>query len=70
MNGIDPNNLFALMVACIKTADAINQDTRMAMTDRAAAGRLRDALQSWKGLAYAYRDWTPAAPAKTGAPAA
>ncbi|MFC0130735.1 hypothetical protein [Ralstonia solanacearum] len=70
MNGIDPNNMFALLVACISTADAINQDTRMAMTDRAAAGRLRDSLQSWKGLAFAYKDRTPAAPAKNGAPTA
>lgn len=67
MNGIDPSNVFALLVACISTADAINQDTRMTMTERAAAGRLRDSLKSWKGLAFAYRDWTPAAPTKNGA---
>ncbi|CAJ0742310.1 hypothetical protein [Ralstonia mannitolilytica] len=67
MNGIE-NNVFALLVASIATADAINQDTRMPMTDRAAAGRLRDALKSWRSLAYEYRDWTPAAPAKPEAP--
>lgn len=69
MNGIE-NNVFALLVAGIATADAISQDVRMPMTDRAAAGRLRDALKSWRGLAYAYRDWTPAPPAKPEAPAA
>ncbi|KVR94063.1 MULTISPECIES: hypothetical protein [Burkholderia cepacia complex] len=62
MNGVDPNNIFALIAAAMATADAINQDARQSLDNRAAAGRLRDGLRSWKGLAFSYRDWTPAAP--------
>ncbi|MDO3583677.1 hypothetical protein Q3P04_21385 [Ralstonia pseudosolanacearum] len=70
MNGIDPNNVFALLVSCMSTADAISQDTRLTMTERAAAGRLRDSLKSWKGVAFVFKDWTPAPPAKPEAPTA
>lgn len=73
MNGVDPNNVFALIAAAMATADAISQDTRQSLDRRDGAGRLRDALRSWKGLAFEYRDWTPAAsrvPATTGANAA
>ncbi|MGV4630360.1 hypothetical protein [Burkholderia pseudomallei] len=73
MNGVDSNNIFALIAAAMATADAINQDTRQSLDNRAAAGRLRDGLRSWKGLAFEYRDWTPAAsrvPATTGGAAA
>ncbi|MDN7545452.1 hypothetical protein [Burkholderia cenocepacia] len=61
MNGIDPNNVFALIAAAMATADVINQDTRQPVDSRDGAGRLRDALRSWKGLAFEYRDWKPAA---------
>ncbi|CAJ3409171.1 Uncharacterised protein [Burkholderia pseudomallei] len=69
MNGVDPNNLFALLTTAIGTADAISQDTRQSLDSRDGAGRLRDALRSWKGLAFNYREWTPAAvkPADGGA---
>lgn len=72
MNGVDPNNLFALLTTAIGTADAISQDTRQTLDSRAAAGRLRDALRSWRPLAWELRDWTPASPtasATTGGPA-
>lgn len=69
MTGVDPNNLFALLTTAIGTADAISQDTRQSLDSRDGAGRLRDALRSWKGLAFNYREWTPAAvkPADGGA---
>ncbi|NVH69338.1 hypothetical protein G4D37_24710 [Burkholderia pseudomallei] len=70
MSAIDQNNLFAMLAGTIATADAISQDARQTLDSRAAAGRLRDALRSWRPLAFNYRDWTPAAssaPATTGA---
>ena len=68
MSGLDPNNLFALVNGAIATADAISQDARQSLDSRAAAGRLRDGLRSWKGVAFNYRDWTPAAPATPRGP--
>jgi hypothetical protein len=59
MTGVDPNNVFALINGAIATADAISQDARQSIDRRTAAGRLRDSLRSWKGLAFAYKDWTP-----------
>ncbi|MPV66397.1 hypothetical protein [Burkholderia sp. BE17] len=62
MNGVDPNNVFALIAAAMATADAINQDTRQPLDSRDGAGRLRDALRSWRGVAFDLRGWTPATP--------
>lgn len=62
MSEIDQNNLFMMLAGTIATADAISQDARQSPDSRAAAGRLRDALRSWRPLAWNYRDWTPAAP--------
>ncbi|WP_155755009.1 hypothetical protein [Burkholderia pseudomultivorans] len=69
MNGVDPNNVFALIAAAMATADAISQDGRQSLDSRDGAGRLRDALRSWRGVAFELRDWTPAAsraPGTTG----
>ncbi|OXI91046.1 hypothetical protein CFB40_12135 [Burkholderia sp. AU31652] len=60
MSGIDQNNLFAMLAGTIATADEISQDVRVPLDSRAAAGRLRDALRSWRPLAFALKDWTPA----------
>ena len=65
MSGIDQNNLFAMLAGTIATADAISQDTRQTLDSRAAAGRLRDALRSWRPLAFEFRDWMPAASSAT-----
>ncbi|WP_128972296.1 hypothetical protein [Burkholderia pseudomallei] len=70
---MDSNNIFALIAAAMATAEAISQDTRQSLDSRDGAGRLRDALRSWRPLAWELRDWTPAAsrvPATTGANAA
>lgn len=70
MSAINQNDLFAMLAGTIATADAISQDMRQTPDSRAAAARLRDALRSWRPLAWNYRDWTPAAssaPATTGA---
>ncbi|OXJ17243.1 hypothetical protein [Burkholderia sp. HI2500] len=59
MSGVDSSNIFALITAAMATADTISQDPRQSADSRAAAGRLRDGLRSWKGLAFQYRDWAP-----------
>ncbi|CAM8821730.1 hypothetical protein [Burkholderia pseudomallei] len=59
MNGVDPNNVFALIAAAMATADAIAQDTRQTPDTRDGAGRLRDGLRNWRGVAFELRDWAP-----------
>jgi hypothetical protein len=59
MANVDSNNLFSMCVAMISTADALSQDASISADLNAAAGRLRDAMKSWKGVAYAFRDVTP-----------
>lgn len=61
MSGIDSQDVFALIVGAISTADAIARDPRLTAADRDAAGRIRDALRAWKSPAFRLRDWRPAA---------
>lgn len=70
MNGVDPNNVFALIAAAMATADSIAQDTRQTPDTRDGAGRLRDGLRSWRGVAFELRDWAPSslAPVKESTP--
>ncbi|MGA4079937.1 hypothetical protein ACI2TF_09825 [Ralstonia nicotianae] len=70
MTAIDSNNAFALISAAASTADAIAADTRQTATDRAVAARIAAAMKAWKSVAFPFREWTPAAPAKTEAPTA
>jgi hypothetical protein len=69
MNAIDSNNAFALISAAASTAEAIAADTRQTSTDRAVAARAA-ALKVWKPATFSFREWTPAAPAKTEVPTA
>lgn len=61
MSGIDSQDVFALIVGAISTADAIAKDTNLTAADRDAAGRIREALKVWKSPAFRLRDWRPAA---------
>jgi hypothetical protein len=54
------SDLFSLTVAVISTADAFAQDDTQSADLRAAAGRLRDAMKSFKGVAYRFRGLVPA----------
>lgn len=59
--GIDPNNLFDLMVATVNTADAMASDTRLSANDRAVAASIRDVAKAWRRPAFdRFRNWTPA----------
>ena len=70
MSAIESSNMFALISAAASTADAVAADTRQTSTDRAVAARIAAAMKAWRSASYPFRDWTPAAPAKTEAPTA
>jgi hypothetical protein len=59
MASIDGDNLFALCVATISTADAFAQDNSLPSDLRAAAAAMRDAMKSFKTAAFAFRDLAP-----------
>lgn len=57
---VDEKNLFALITTAASTAAEIAKDTRQTAADREKARLIGEAMKTWRGASFAFRDWTPA----------
>jgi len=61
MNDLD---LFSRLVATMDLADQIANDIRLTAKEREIAALMRDSLKGWRGAAFKFREWQPAAVVK------
>ncbi|QOK96850.1 hypothetical protein HF909_10685 [Ralstonia pseudosolanacearum] len=54
-------DLFSRLTATMSLADQIADDTRLTAKEREIAALMRDSLKSWRGAAFKFREWQPAA---------
>lgn len=61
MNDLD---LLSRLTATMSLADQIADDTRLTAKEREIAALMSNALKSWRGAAFRFREWQPAAVVK------
>ncbi|WP_423191993.1 hypothetical protein [Cupriavidus sp. H18C2] len=57
---VDETNLLVLITTAASTAAEIAKDTRLPAKDREKARLISEAMKTWRGPSFAFRDWKPA----------
>ena len=58
---VDEANLLVLITTAASTAAEIAKDARLTAMDREKARLISEAMKTWRGPSFAFRDWKPVA---------